>query len=150
MSNINKPALREAAANAKIAGEAPVMPFDQRITALNDFMKQCTPATVMQLLDELEAEDALNKHLELAIRKAEGCSEALRRKAEAAENCKQLLPIGELIHRLEEQTGDKWIRVRDAISGDLISAMEEVLRISDRDHDAWHRARAAIAKCRQQ
>ncbi|MGX1904006.1 ead/Ea22-like family protein [Enterobacter asburiae] len=57
MSNTDKQALREAAANAKIAGEAPVMPFDQRITALNDFMKQCTPATVMSLLDELEAKD---------------------------------------------------------------------------------------------
>ena len=55
MSNIDKQALREAAATAKIAGEAPVMPFDQRITALNDFMKQCTPATVLALLDELEA-----------------------------------------------------------------------------------------------
>ncbi|MBL5911257.1 dATP/dGTP pyrophosphohydrolase domain-containing protein [Enterobacter asburiae] len=65
------------------------------------------------------------------------------------ENCKHLLPIGELIHRLQEQTGDKWIRVRDVISGDLISAMEEVLRISDRDHDAWHRAKSAIAKCRE-
>ncbi|ENF7816938.1 ead/Ea22-like family protein [Enterobacter soli] len=54
MSNIDKQALREAAANAKIAGEAPVMPFDQRITALNDFMKHCTPATVLALLDELE------------------------------------------------------------------------------------------------
>ncbi|MCP1112815.1 hypothetical protein M6B24_06150 [Enterobacter bugandensis] len=37
------------------------------------------------LLDELEAAEALNKHLELAIRKADGCSEALRRKTEAAE-----------------------------------------------------------------
>ncbi|MDH1653739.1 ead/Ea22-like family protein [Enterobacter roggenkampii] len=44
----------------------------------------CDP-NVLALLDELEAADALNKHLELAIRKAEGCSEALRRKAEAAE-----------------------------------------------------------------
>ncbi|MEG4661184.1 ead/Ea22-like family protein [Enterobacter cloacae] len=40
---------------------------------------------VLALLDELEAADALNKHLELAIRRAEGCSEALRRKLEAAE-----------------------------------------------------------------
>ncbi|ELC6410503.1 hypothetical protein Q8V89_004005 [Enterobacter hormaechei] len=40
---------------------------------------------VLGLLDELEAADALNKHLELAIRRAEGCSEALRRKLEAAE-----------------------------------------------------------------
>lgn len=38
-----------------------------------------------RLKDELEAADAMNKHLELAIRKAEGCSEALRRRAEAAE-----------------------------------------------------------------
>lgn len=40
---------------------------------------------IQALLDELEAADEMNKHLELAIRKAEGCSEALRRKAEAAE-----------------------------------------------------------------
>lgn len=58
MSNIDKRALREAAANAKIAGEAPVMPFDQRITALNDFMKHCTPETVLVLLDEMEAKGA--------------------------------------------------------------------------------------------
>ena len=30
-------------------------------------------------------------------------------------NCKHLLPIGELIHRLEEQTGEKWIYAKDAI-----------------------------------
>jgi len=35
------------------------------------------------------------------------------------------------------------------IPEELISAMEEVLRISDRDNDAWHRAGAAIAKCRE-
>nr|WP_225738959.1 hypothetical protein [Citrobacter amalonaticus] len=30
-------------------------------------------------------------------------------------NCKHLLPIGELICRLEEQTGEKWIYAKDAI-----------------------------------
>ncbi|MBC0547189.1 DUF551 domain-containing protein [Escherichia coli] len=60
MSEIDKQALREAAANAKIAGEEPVMPFDQRITALNDFMKHCSPATVLALLDELEAAEKRN------------------------------------------------------------------------------------------
>ncbi|WP_097301463.1 DUF551 domain-containing protein [Escherichia coli] len=60
MSEIDKQALREAAANAKIAGEEPVMPFDQRITALNDFLKHCTPATVLALLDELEAAEKRN------------------------------------------------------------------------------------------
>jgi hypothetical protein len=29
------------------------MPFDQRITALNDFLKHCTPETVLVLLDEI-------------------------------------------------------------------------------------------------
>lgn len=41
--------------------------------------------TLLSLLDEMEAADALNKHLELAIRKAEGCSEKLRAGVEAAE-----------------------------------------------------------------
>lgn len=31
---------------------------------------------------------------------------------------------------------------------ELLSAMEEILRISDRDHDAWNRAKSAIAACR--
>lgn len=33
-------------------------------------------------------------------------------------------------------------------SSELLSAMEAVLRISDRDHDAWHRARKGIADFR--
>ncbi|HHQ9516008.1 TPA: hypothetical protein ACSW47_002510 [Escherichia coli] len=31
---------------------------------------------------------------------------------------------------------------------ELLSAMEEVLRISDRNHEAWHKARNGIAACR--
>jgi len=34
------------------------------------------------------------------------------------------------------------------VPGELLSAMEEVLRISDRDHEAWHQARAGIVACR--
>ncbi|EPH2438826.1 ead/Ea22-like family protein [Citrobacter freundii] len=49
------------------------------------FFRLCVPDVILALLDELEAANSLNKHLELAIRKAEGCSEALRRKTEAAE-----------------------------------------------------------------
>lgn len=54
---IDKQALRDVAEKTKIAGEAPVMPFEQRINALNDFMKHFTPATALALLDELEAKD---------------------------------------------------------------------------------------------
>ena len=50
-----------------------------------EFIAAFNPKVALALLDELEAAEALNKHLELAIRKAEGCSEALRRKTEAAE-----------------------------------------------------------------
>ena len=37
-------------------------------------------------IDRLEAAEALNNHLELAVRKAEGVSESLRRRVEEAEN----------------------------------------------------------------
>ncbi|MCF6625692.1 ead/Ea22-like family protein, partial [Escherichia coli] len=54
MSKIDYQKLREIAEKTKIAGEAPVMPFDQRINALNDFMKHFSPETVLALLDERE------------------------------------------------------------------------------------------------
>ncbi|HBI7825607.1 TPA: ead/Ea22-like family protein [Escherichia coli] len=54
MSKIDYQKLREIAEKTKIAGEAPVMPFDQRINALNDFMKHFSPDIVLALLDELE------------------------------------------------------------------------------------------------
>ncbi|CAI1817293.1 Uncharacterised protein [Serratia quinivorans] len=34
-----------------------------------------------------------------------------------------------------------------AVTGELLEAMDEVIRISDRDHDAWNRAKEAIAAC---
>ncbi|HGM5417702.1 TPA: hypothetical protein ACKP1J_002073 [Serratia liquefaciens] len=35
-----------------------------------------------------------------------------------------------------------------AVTRDLLEAMTEVIRISDRDHEAWSRAKEAIATCR--
>ena len=54
MSKIDYQKLREIAKKPKIAGEAPVMPFDQRINALNDFMKHFSPDIALALLDEWE------------------------------------------------------------------------------------------------
>ncbi|ENN3295195.1 ead/Ea22-like family protein [Escherichia coli] len=54
MSKIDYQKLREIAEKTKIAGEAPVMPFDQRINALNDFMKHFSPDIALALLDEWE------------------------------------------------------------------------------------------------
>ncbi|EKP8537732.1 ead/Ea22-like family protein [Escherichia coli] len=104
MSEINSQALREAAEQAMHDDWG----FDADL-----FHELVTPSIVLELLDErernqqyikrrdqeneeialtvgklrveLEAAEALNKHLELAIRKADGCSDALRRKTEAAE-----------------------------------------------------------------
>ncbi|MEN4277966.1 hypothetical protein [Serratia marcescens] len=35
-----------------------------------------------------------------------------------------------------------------AVPDELLDAMEEVIRISDRDHEAWDKAKAAITTCR--
>ncbi|ECF6827445.1 hypothetical protein PU90_09595 [Salmonella enterica subsp. enterica] len=37
---------------------------------------------------------------------------------------------------------------KSIVPDELLSAMEEVLRISDRDHEAWRKARNGIASCR--
>ncbi len=54
VSKIDYQKLREIAEKTKIAGEAPVMPFDQRINALNDFMKHFSPDIALALLDEVK------------------------------------------------------------------------------------------------
>ena len=46
--------------------------------------------------------------------------------------------------QLEESRADRAEQQRD----DLVSAFEEVLRLSDRKHDAWDRAHAVIAKAK--
>ncbi|WP_145586564.1 hypothetical protein [Yersinia kristensenii] len=61
--------------------------------------------------DELKE---LNCHFDLSIRKTEGISEVLRSKLEAAERTLiRPLPIGELVHRLEGQTYEKWFSESD-------------------------------------
>ncbi len=52
MSKIDYQKLREIAEKTKIAGEAPVMPFDQRINALNDFMKHFSPDIALKWFTE--------------------------------------------------------------------------------------------------
>ncbi|HCK7128467.1 TPA: hypothetical protein N0X16_001280 [Enterobacter hormaechei] len=88
MSNIDKRAQKEL--YAKVEQQAHSLrgcPLEyQALTGLCPVnVIEMHAQKIQALLDELEAADALNKHLELAIRRAEGCSEALRRKLEAAE-----------------------------------------------------------------
>ncbi|EJD5478550.1 ead/Ea22-like family protein [Escherichia coli] len=92
MSKIDYQKLREIAEKTKIAGEAPVMPFDQRINALNDFMKHFSPDIALALLDEREAKDkvwsAQDNHINQQadrIESLEKKNDELGRSLEAAE-----------------------------------------------------------------
>ncbi|HGF5821924.1 TPA: ead/Ea22-like family protein [Escherichia coli] len=105
MSKIDYQKLREIAEKTKIAGEAPVMPFDQRINALNDFMKHFSPDIALALLDELERNqqyiknrDQENEDIALTVGK-------LRVELEAAEN--NLIDSECHVAELEEALRDK-------------------------------------------
>ncbi|HGX5374291.1 TPA: ead/Ea22-like family protein [Escherichia coli] len=105
MSKIDYQKLREIAEKTKIAGEAPVMPFDQRINALNDFMKHFSPDIALVLLDERERNqqyikrrDQENEDIALTVGK-------LRVELEAAEN--NLIDSECHVAELEEALRDK-------------------------------------------
>ncbi|HDN2547559.1 TPA: hypothetical protein P1K44_005348, partial [Enterobacter asburiae] len=82
---------------------------------------------VLGLLDELEAADALNKHFELAIRKAEGCSEALRRKLEVAEE--SIAELSELLMKsdVEKKQSQNTLSGRPVYLGDGSDAKETLI-----------------------
>ncbi|MCB4467159.1 ead/Ea22-like family protein [Escherichia coli] len=107
MSKIDYQKLREIAEKTKIAGEAPVMPFDQRINALNDFMKHFSPDIALALLDELERNqqyiklrDQENEEIALTVGK-------LRVELEAAEK-----RIAELESNEVREVGNQFLVVR--------------------------------------
>ncbi|WP_395263302.1 ead/Ea22-like family protein [Enterobacter hormaechei subsp. xiangfangensis] len=92
-----------------------------------EFIQAANPAAVLALLDELEAKDVLNKHLELAMRRAEGCSEALRRKVEVAEE--RIAELGELLKKsdVEKKQPQNTLSGRPVYLGDGSDAKEKVI-----------------------
>ncbi|EEW1515374.1 TPA: ead/Ea22-like family protein [Escherichia coli] len=107
MSKIDYQKLREIAEKTKIAGEAPVMPFDQRINALNDFMKHFSPDIALALLDELERNqqyikrrDQENEDIALTVGKLRVELEAEKQRAKVLfmENARLKSGIAGLIH----------------------------------------------------
>lgn len=91
----------------KIAGEAPVMPFDQRINALNDFMKHFSPDIALALLDERERNqqyikrrDQENEDIALTVGKLRVELEAEKQRAKDLfmENARLKSGIAGLIH----------------------------------------------------
>lgn len=107
MSKIDYQKLREIAEKTKIAGEAPVMPFDQRINALNDFMKHFSPDIALVLLDERErnqqyikSRDQENEDIALTVGRlrVELEAEKQREKVLFMENARLKSGIAGLIH----------------------------------------------------
>ena len=107
MSKIDYQKLREIAEKTKIAGEAPVMPFDQRINALNDFMKHFSPDIALALLDEWERNqqyikrrDQENEEIALTVGKLRVELEAEKQRAKDLfmENARLKSGIARLIH----------------------------------------------------
>ncbi|ENY8114928.1 ead/Ea22-like family protein [Escherichia coli] len=119
MSKIDYQKLREIAEKTKIAGEAPVMPFDQRINALNDFMKHFSPDIALALLDELERNqqyikrrDQENEDIALTVGKLRVELEAAKKRiAELeAEPVSQTYKLNELSGN-SPVTPDGWVMV---------------------------------------
>lgn len=132
MSKIDYQKLREIAEKTKIAGEAPVMPFDQRINALNDFMKHFSPDIALALLDERERNqqyikrrDQENEDIALTVGK-------LRVELEAAEN--NLIDSECHVAELEEALRDKQalLEASEKRIAELETKANQQTRISDK------------------
>ncbi|ELW1372104.1 ead/Ea22-like family protein [Escherichia coli] len=126
MSKIDYQKLREIAEKTKIAGEAPVMPFDQRINALNDFMKHFSPDIALALLDERErnqqyikSRDQENEDIALTVGRLRVELEAAKKRiAELeAEPVSQTYKLNELSGN-SPVTPDGWISCSDLMPED--------------------------------
>ena len=86
-------------------------------------LNSVTPATILAIAaafraleQRAEAAEELNKHLDLAVRKSEGVSESLRRRAEAAEA--EVSKLLKTIHE-EKAVALRVVEERDAIRAKL-------------------------------
>ncbi len=126
VSKIDYQKLREIAEKTKIAGEAPVMPFDQRINALNDFMKHFSPDIALALLDERErnqqyikSRDQENEDIALTVGRLRVELEAAKKRIAELEaepvsqTCKLNEPSGN-----SPVTPDGWISCSDRMPED--------------------------------
>ena len=111
MSKIDYQKLREIAEKTKIAGEAPVMPFDQRINALNDFMKHFSPDIALALLDERErnqqyikSRDQENEDIALTVGKLRVELEAAEKRISELEAREVVLQSTQDVHPLGPQS----------------------------------------------
>ncbi|EPW4618021.1 ead/Ea22-like family protein [Escherichia coli] len=138
MSKIDYQKLREIAEKTKIAGEAPVMPFDQRINALNDFMKHFSPDIALALLDELERNqqyikrrDQENEDIALTVGKLRVELEAAKSKLnEQREYYEGVISDGSK-HIAELESGSQAQKLVEAI---IVAIENEQERLFDEDY----------------
>lgn len=77
--------MKAAAEKAKYAGEAPVMPFDTRITALYEFQLAACPANVMALVEAIEATEKTSAARKEGIERTHKMFQRERDRADTAE-----------------------------------------------------------------
>lgn len=75
--------MKAVALKAKHAGEAPIMHFDERISALKEFQLTACPANVVDLVEALEARD--KQIAELRVSNRILCSDAMAKQDRIAE-----------------------------------------------------------------
>ncbi|HHT8226907.1 TPA: DUF551 domain-containing protein [Citrobacter braakii] len=130
MTALNKKALREAAQE-----EIMLRSVSDTSDAWQD---EASPEAVLALLDELEAEPvAVNDDMAYSFH------HALSDSSLGADEVEEI-KIGLRAAFANIASPQPAPVVPEA----LLSAMEEVLRISDRDHEAWHKVRNGITSCR--
>ncbi|QUT17671.1 ead/Ea22-like family protein [Rahnella inusitata] len=108
------------------------------------FIALANPATILALLDQLEAERQTREAFESAAFAMRDEMRQQRKRAEKAElELIKPLPIGELIQRLEGQTYEKWFSQSD-LKGDQVPMPIDADIIRDanryrflRDEDSW-------------
>lgn len=67
-----------------------------------------------------------------------------------SEPAKRIYVYPEFTHTVTEQHETDVAYVRADLVDGLVEEVEKVLRISDRNHDAWYAARAALAALKEE
>lgn len=100
--------MKSAAEKAKHAGEAPVMPFDTRISTLNEYQLTVCPDNVLALVEALELKEEQRANwFQMAQKLGEDLDAAEKRNAELEREHENLRPVGVMsekaYHRLENR-----------------------------------------------
>ena len=87
--------MKEVTEKAKHAGEAPIMPFDTRISMLNEYQLTVCPDNVLALVEALELKEEQRANwFQMAQKLGEDLDAAEKRNAELEREHENLRPVG--------------------------------------------------------